>query len=279
MDIASTYDTAAPTWTAKLQALGYIAAYTDFLERIRANEAHFPYPSQPAQRKGNARPPGGHPTAVLGDLWCGIPPRSSAGNVAECPPEGAVGHCPAPCGLDSGQKEKKASPTVPHHPTPTGPVLDAGCGTGAFATSWLAAGGSTDLTLLDASAAMLTRATARLAALGTKATAIQTTLDRFAPAQPFQTILAAHVIEHCPDPGATFHHLAAWLQPGGRLILVISRPHWCNWLIWLRFHHRWFSATQVVQMARSAGLTHSLTHQFPSGPPSRTSLGYIFTKP
>ena len=61
-------------------------------------------PFQPTHQKGDARPPGGQATAVLGTLWLIQSHRDSAGDVAECPPEGAVGHCPARFALDSGRK-------------------------------------------------------------------------------------------------------------------------------------------------------------------------------
>ncbi len=96
--------------------------------------------------------------------------------------------------------------------------------------------------------------------------------------QTFQTILASHVIEHCDDPGDALARLAGHLAPDGRLILSVSKPHWCNWLIWLRFRHKWFRPDTIRDLASNAGLTRIAVHHFSSGPPSRTSLGYVFRK-
>lgn len=159
-----------------------------------------------------------------------------------------------------------------------GPVLDVGAGTGAFALAWVAAGGSSDLTLVDSSQAMLARARANFATPGIVPKTAVAGLEEFEPQMPCAAILAAHAIEHSADPGTAIVRMANWLQPGGRLFMVISRPHWCNWLVWLRFRHRWFSEPQVLAMARTARLRHQLTHAFHAGPPSRTSRGYIFVK-
>lgn len=165
------------------------------------------------------------------------------------------------------------------HVRASGAVLDAGTGTGTFARVWAEAGGSRDLTLFDPSKEMLAAAEANLAAIDVTPKVTQAQVENFDPDMPYTTILAAHVIEHCAAPELALRRFADWLEPNGQLFLVVSKPHWCNWLIWLRFRHRWFSAHKVHQMARSAGLTPLNTHIFQSGPPSRTSLGYLFVKP
>ena len=165
------------------------------------------------------------------------------------------------------------------HAQPTGPVLDAGCGTAAFARAWIKAGGSHDLTLLDPSPAMLDRARATAQTLGLHPKLACTTIDDHVPSALYHTILAAHVVEHSATPETTFRRFSDWLEPQGQLFVVASKPHWCNWVIWLRFRHRRFSAGQVLHFAQTADLHHRLTHRFSSGPPSRTSLGYLFTKP
>ncbi|GFE64065.1 class I SAM-dependent methyltransferase [Litoreibacter roseus] len=198
MDIAGTYDRAAPRWGKQVARLGYGTAYEDFL---------------------------------------------------------------------SG------------HTIPDGPVLDVGTGDGIFARSWIAQNGSTDFTLLDPSAAMLEHARNQFARSGLCPRLVNSSLEGFDPDNGFCAILAAHVFEHFADPWTALSILARGLRPSGKLFLVISKPHWCNWLIWIRFRHRWFAPEQIVHMALDAGLTHQMTHDFKCGPPSRTSLGYIFTKP
>mgnify|MGYP000282299840 CR=1 FL=1 len=165
------------------------------------------------------------------------------------------------------------------HTNASHPVLDVGTGTGGFASAWLSEGGSRDLTLLDLSSHMLAKARARLEGAGTIPRIVQSSLERFDPDTRFGTILVAHVIEHCADPADAFIRMASWLSPRGQLILVASKPHWCNWLIWLRYRHNWFDASQIAALAHNAGLTRTDTHDFTAGPPGRTSRGYIFTKP
>ena len=149
----------------------------------------------------------------------------------------------------------------------------------SVAQAWIIEEGSRDLTLVDPSGAMLAKAQTNLASLKVRPKTAKTQLEDFDPAVHFQTILAAHVIEHCDDPQAALQRFADWLQPGGTLFLVASKPHWCNWLIWLRFRHRWFKEQQILEMAGNAGFEHSLTYAFQTGPPSYTSLAYIFSKP
>lgn len=159
------------------------------------------------------------------------------------------------------------------------PVLDIGTGTGLFAEAWLAAGGSRDLTLIEPSVPMLGVALDRFAAASLPVEGIATTLEGYQPTRSFQTILAAHVIEHCDDPMNALEKMSQCLRVGGMVILVVSKPHWCNWFIWLRYRHRWFAPEMLRHWADAAGLDHVTTHAFSSGPPSRTSFGYVFQKP
>ncbi len=64
--------------------------------------------SQPALSEGNARPPGGHPSVEVQALWCRSPADTPRDDGRECPPEGAVGHCPA-LRLMTGRKKKVRS--------------------------------------------------------------------------------------------------------------------------------------------------------------------------
>jgi hypothetical protein len=92
-------------------------------------------------------------------------------------------------------------------------------------------------------------------------------------------VLGAHVIEHCADPTQALAKMYDLLAPGATLLLVISRPHWCQWFIWLLWRHRWYSEIRVRQMAKAAGLPCPICHRFTAGPPQRTSFGYSFSRP
>ena len=160
------------------------------------------------------------------------------------------------------------------HPPQNARVIDVGAGTGAFAEAWVAVHGiPADLTLLDPSPAMLSRATDALSARGvTPTTHIGLLGDLAAQADE---VLAAHVIEHCPDPLIALSQLRALVPPGGRLRLVVSKPHWCNAIIWVQWRHRTFGGDEMRGLLAQAGFEIEGEYTFPSGPPSRTSRGYV----
>ncbi len=157
-------------------------------------------------------------------------------------------------------------------------VLDAGCGAGDFATAWCAVRGQAgQLTLLDPAPAMLAQAIARFQ--GERVRAICDGLGALEGCGGQDVILCAHVIEHLDDPGAGIAALGRALAPQGRILLVVSKPHWCNRLIWLRWRHRTLAPREVRRLIAGAGLVCHAEHAFAAGPPSRTSRGYVLTHP
>lgn len=155
-------------------------------------------------------------------------------------------------------------------------VLDIGCGTGAFAEAWVAIHGpEQSVTLLDPSAEMLERAKGALARRLVVAETAQTLLEEFEPTKPFHCLMAAHVLEHAPDPRATLRAMRRLAPEEGRLWLVVSKPHWCNAIIWFQWRHRAYRPEDVRQMLAETGWEMELDYAFPSGPPSRTSRGYL----
>lgn len=161
-----------------------------------------------------------------------------------------------------------------------GVVLDIGTGTGAFAEAWAARSGPADrLDLLDLSAPMLAVARGRLAHAASRVETIHATLgDPGVPSSAYDTVLCAHVIEHMPDPGAAIDWIAARLRPGGRLLLAVSRPHWCTTLVRLRWGNGSIRPEKVVSLLSASGLTEVAIKPFSSGPPQRTSCGYVATR-
>ncbi|MEM9761586.1 MAG: class I SAM-dependent methyltransferase [Pseudomonadota bacterium] len=155
-------------------------------------------------------------------------------------------------------------------------VLDIGCGTGAFAEAWVAIQGpSQSLSLLDPSPKMLRAASAALRVRGVAAEEFATTTQAFRPDEPFHCLLAAHVIEHADDPVAMLRDFRRYLGEDGRLWLVVSKPHWCNAIIWFKWRHRAYGPDRVREMLDQAGWAVDMEYAFPSGPPSRTSRGYL----
>ncbi|WP_298835805.1 methyltransferase [uncultured Roseobacter sp.] len=157
-------------------------------------------------------------------------------------------------------------------------VTDVGCGTASFAEAWVAINGApASLTLIDPSRAMLERGLAALQCRDVEPGLIQALLGQAAP-RPSDVVMAAHVIEHCPDPLTALRQLRDLLRPGGRLYLVVSKPHWCNSIIWLQWRHRTFRQDEITALLGDAGFHTDRVYAFPSGPPSRTSRGIVATR-
>ncbi|MEL7105332.1 MAG: class I SAM-dependent methyltransferase [Pseudomonadota bacterium] len=154
-------------------------------------------------------------------------------------------------------------------------ALDAGCGTGAFALMLqdMAAPGRIDL--LDLSASMRAAARKNLHHVGGRVGAEFSSLSsNDVPRGAYDVILAAHFIEHLDDPARALSRFARCLAPGGTVLLAVSKPHWCTALIRFVWGHQAFQPNTVMAWAEAAGFD-ATSVAFPSGPPSRTSMGYI----
>lgn len=163
-----------------------------------------------------------------------------------------------------------------HRPVPDAKVIDVGAGTAAFAEAWVAVNGApADLLLVDLSGAMLERGRTLLKRRGIEARTRVAALGPALETGPADEVLAAHLIEHIPDTLAALRDLRALLKPGGRLRLVVSKPHWCNAIIWLQWRHRTFGLEEMRGLLADAGFEIDGEYSFPSGPPSRTSRGFV----
>lgn len=170
--------------------------------------------------------------------------------------------------LDAYAQLMQAAPAATRAPR----VMDVGTGTGAFAAAWIEAHGTPRaLTLLDLSPAMLETAADRLPTARCIAAPIGATL---AEVPPQDVILCAHVIEHLDDPAAALEWLHRHLAPGGRLVLALSKPHWCTALVRWRWGNAAYDPDTARAMLAEVGFTDIIVHPFSSGPPSRVSCGY-----
>ncbi|GFE52194.1 hypothetical protein So717_39470 [Roseobacter cerasinus] len=164
-----------------------------------------------------------------------------------------------------------------HNPkaVPGTKVVDIGAGTGAMAEAWVALHGQPGrLALLDPSEAMLAVAEGALLRRNVTAESHVAGLED-ARLGAFDVLLAAHVIEHFDDPLVALQAMRAMARPGARLYLAVSKPHWCNIIIWLQWRHRTFRDAEITGMLRRAGFAVDARHSFPAGPPSRTSFGVV----
>ena len=154
-------------------------------------------------------------------------------------------------------------------------VVDVGAGTASFAEAWVALNGPPrEMILLEPSQAMLGLGREALRGRGVEPRMERSLLGE-ADLGPSDVVLAAHVIEHCPDPLDALRQMRALLRKGGRMHLVVSKPHWCNAIIWLQWRHRTFLEGEIVALVQEAGFDIERMYTFPSGPPSRTSRGIV----
>ncbi|MFT5115731.1 MAG: ubiquinone/menaquinone biosynthesis C-methylase UbiE [Parasphingorhabdus sp.] len=103
-------------------------------------------------------------------------------------------------------------------------VVDVGSGTCTFAEAWVAIHGSPKkLTLIESSAAMLRRGMDALRARGVDATGVQAPFGDVA-LEEADAVLAAHVIEHFPNPLKALQQMYDLLRPGGKLHLASAHP-------------------------------------------------------
>ncbi|SDW73979.1 Methyltransferase domain-containing protein [Ruegeria halocynthiae] len=163
-----------------------------------------------------------------------------------------------------------ADPVVHHGQN----ALDVGCGTGAFAEARAVVQPNGSVTLLEPSEKMLHQAKSALARRGVDAVIEQSRLEDFSAGFPYDCILAAHVLEHCPKPVDALRRMRELATPGTDLWLVVSKPHWCNAIIWFQWRHRTYRPEVVADMLARSGWDLRTEHSFPTGPPSRTSRGY-----
>jgi 2-polyprenyl-3-methyl-5-hydroxy-6-metoxy-1,4-benzoquinol methylase len=155
-------------------------------------------------------------------------------------------------------------------------VLDAGSGTAGFSLAFAQQIGRASFDLLDVSNEMLRKGAHTLAVEGLPSDQICCDIADL-PARPkrYDVILSAHLIEHVGDVGAVLEALRAALSPGGVLILVVSKPHWCTTLVRLRWGHRAYRPAEMETLLSASGFEDIETFSFSAGPPKRLSAGYV----
>ncbi|MEM9708875.1 MAG: class I SAM-dependent methyltransferase [Pseudomonadota bacterium] len=161
-------------------------------------------------------------------------------------------------------------------PWQLGPCLDFGCGSGALSEAMASSHDIARIDLLDVSDAMLAEAGRTLGRAGARVGNTYRDLAELNSATGrYDVILAGHVIEHFDNPAEILAALSRFLAPEGTLLLAVSRPHWCTALLRTLWQHRAYAPEAVLSWGDAAGLKGRAI-PFVAGPPSRTSMGYVF---
>ncbi|MCR9134395.1 MAG: class I SAM-dependent methyltransferase [Alphaproteobacteria bacterium] len=157
-------------------------------------------------------------------------------------------------------------------------VLDAGSGTAAFSLAFSRQFACHSFDLLDVSPEMLDRGAQTLAAEGVTSDRLCCDI-RALPERPkrYDVILSAHLIEHVDDVDEALRAFRSVLSPGGLLVLVVSKPHWCTTLVRMRWGHRAYRPEEMQAHLRANGFRTVEPYSFTAGPPKRLSAGYIAT--
>ncbi len=135
-------------------------------------------------------------------------------------------------------------------------VLDGGVGTGGFslalAETWAQ---SIDLKAVDISEAMVSAATNRLHQHGIDADVRQASITSLPfPDDSFDVVIAAHVLEHLPNPLAALREMRRVLRPGGFIVTCLTRQSWLGAYIQTKWRTHRVNAGQAKQWLRTAGL-------------------------
>lgn len=160
-------------------------------------------------------------------------------------------------------------------------VLDAGVGTGAFSLALReVVPQPLLLTATDLSLGMLAQAKARFAALELPASLLQADVRSLPFADSsFDLVIAAHVLEHLPDPVAALAGLWRVLRPGGWLVTCLTRESWLGAFIQAKWRTHRLTGARARSWLQTAGF-HAWPAEVPtSGIFRLTSLASFGQKP
>ena len=139
---------------------------------------------------------------------------------------------------------------------PDAKVLDCGIGTGSLSLALAGiATGSPHYHGIDTSGAMLAAADAELRRAGIVAQLRQSDVRAIPhPDRSFDVVMAAHVLEHLPNPQAALREMVRVLRPGGVLFACITRRSVFGTLIQLRWRTWVVSERRGIAWLRKSGL-------------------------
>ena len=160
-------------------------------------------------------------------------------------------------------------------------VLDVGVGAGAFSLALADAyPGDLQLSTVDLSGEMLAEASARLMQRGVPVTSHRADARALPFAsESFDLVIAAHVLEHLPDPVIALREMRRVLRPGGSLVTCITRKSWLGAYIQTKWRTHQVSPAGASKWLTAAGFTPAPSNPKPNGFFRLTSLAAIARKP
>jgi ubiquinone/menaquinone biosynthesis C-methylase UbiE len=133
-------------------------------------------------------------------------------------------------------------------------ILDAGCGNGRYTRFLLReADGDALITGFDLSQSMLRRARRRLKSPRVGHVAADLTRLPY-PDAFFDAIVCGWVLEHLPDPRPGLKELARVLQPGGKLLLLVTEDTLTGSMCSRMWHCRTHNRAELRRLCQECGL-------------------------
>ncbi|MEO9823881.1 MAG: class I SAM-dependent methyltransferase [Paracoccaceae bacterium] len=142
---------------------------------------------------------------------------------------------------------------------PKARVLDCGVGNGSLSIALNSLmKGPVDFHAIDTSAEMLVQAKSMMQHAGLDPHLQQADVQSLPyEDQSFDVVMAAHVLEHLPDPQIALAEMVRVLKPGGMVFLCVTRPSlfgalvqllWRTWAITDQEGIAWLNASQLVEV-------------------------------
>jgi demethylmenaquinone methyltransferase/2-methoxy-6-polyprenyl-1,4-benzoquinol methylase len=138
-------------------------------------------------------------------------------------------------------------------------ILDCGVGNGSLSIALASLmKGPADFHAIDTSAEMLVQAKSVMQHAGLYPHLQQADIMSLPyQDQSFDVVMAAHVLEHLPDPQRALAEMVRVLKPGGMVFLCVTRPSlfgalvqllWRTWAITEQQGIAWLNASQLVDV-------------------------------